>query len=194
MIGRRHHVWLRRAMFVAGNFLAIATLVGVVVWPSLSVFGERDAAIAEQRAVLARLRGIIAQEGLVQTIARDTDAQVQGAEFLRGPNDGVISADLQTRLKSIAEGAGARLRSVQALPPASREQIRYIGSRLEISGPIGAIHRAVHAVESAKPYLFVTAGSIKLSPLIGRPGGVAEPVIDAQLDIFGAVPTDGRAP
>jgi general secretion pathway protein M len=186
----REQSWVRRTVFVAGNLAAGAAFVCLVVWPILDMFAERDAAIAESRAVLARLQGVVAQEARVQAAVRDTDAQVQ--DFLRGPNEGVISADLQTRLKSIAEGSGARLRSVQALPPVSREQTRYIGSRLEISGPIAAIHRAVHAVESAKPYLFVTAGSLKLSPLTGRPGGAAEPVIDAQLDIFGAVLTEGR--
>jgi hypothetical protein len=192
MIWWRQQSWFRHAAFAAGNFSAVAAIAGLVVWPICDGLAGRDAAIADQRAVLARLQGVIAQEPRIQAIARDTEAQVQGPEFLRGPNDGVISADLQTRLKSLAEAAGARLRSVQALPATSREQIRYIGSRLEISGPLGAIHRAVHAVESAKPYLFVTAGLLKLSPLTGRPGTPAEPVIDAQLDIFGAVQTEGR--
>lgn len=185
----RDQAWIRHTVFAGCNLAAVAAVVCLVVWPILDMFAERDASIAEHRAVLARLTGVIAQEARVQAVARETDAQVQ--DFLRGPNEGVISADLQTRLKSIAEGSGARLRSVQALPPVSREQIRYIGSRLEISGPIAAIHRAVHAVESARPYLFVTAGSIRPSPLTGRPGA-AEPVIDAQLDVFGAVLTEGR--
>ena len=192
MIYWREQAWFRHAVFAAGNLAAVAAVAGLVVWPICEGFSERDAAVTDQRAVLARLQGVIAQEARVQAIARDTEAQVQGPEFLRGPNDGVISADLQTRLKVLAEAAGARLRSVQALPAASREQIRYIGSRLEISGPIGAIHRAVHAVESAKPYLFVTAGFLRPSPLAGGPGTAAEPVIDAQLDIFGAVQTEGR--
>ncbi|MGA2129856.1 MAG: type II secretion system protein GspM [Xanthobacteraceae bacterium] len=181
---------VRRIIFVAGNLAAAAAFVCLVVWPILDLLAERDAAIVEQRGALARLQGVIAEEARIATIARETDAQVQ--DFLSGTNEGVIIADLQTRLKSIAEGSGARLRSVQALPPVSREQTRYVGSRLEISGPIGAIHRAVHAVESARPWLFVSAGSIKPSPAASHAGAATEPVIDAQLDIFGALPTEGR--
>jgi general secretion pathway protein M len=191
MIGRwREHAWFRRTVFAAGNLAAGAALVCLAVRPIIDLLAERDATITEQRGVVARLQGVIAQEARIATIARETDAQVQ--DFLSGTNEGVIIADLQTRLKSIAEGSGARLRSVQALPPVSREQTRYVGSRLEISGPIGAIHRAVHAVESARPWLFVTTGSIKPSPVANRAAVAAEPVIDAQLDIFGAVLTEGR--
>jgi hypothetical protein len=192
MIARwREQAVFRGAAFVAGNLLAAATLAGLLAWPIFDAFAERDVSIADQRAVLARLNGIIAEEPRIQAITRDTDAQVQGPEFLRGPNEGVVTADLQTRLKSIAEAAGARLRSVQALPPVNRDQIRYIGSRLEFSGPIAAVQRAVHAVETAQPYLFVSAASLKLSP-VTAPAGAAEPVIDAQLDIFGAVQTEAR--
>jgi hypothetical protein len=43
----------------------------------------------------------------------------------------VIGPDVQTRLKSIAEEAGARLRLVPALPPAHPERIQYV--RFDIS-------------------------------------------------------------
>jgi general secretion pathway protein M len=191
MMGWREQAWIRRTLFVAGNLAAVAAIGGLVVWPLCDVFAARDAHIAEQRAVLARLDGIIAQEARIQAVGRDTDAQVQGAEFLHGPNDGVISAEMQTRLKAFTESSGARLRSVQALPPANREQLRHIGVRLEISGPIAAVQRVVHAVETAKPYLFVSAASLKLAPTTVRPGS-AEPVIDAQLDIVGAVHSESR--
>jgi hypothetical protein len=51
--------------------------------------------------------------------------------------------------------------------------------------------RAVYAIESTKPYLFVTAASLKSSP-ISRQGPAEEPVLQAQLDIYGATQIGGQ--
>jgi hypothetical protein len=56
----------------------------------------------------------------------------------------------------MVESAGAKLRSVRALQPRTDGQMRYTGSHVEPFGPIAAVHQAVHAIESAKPYPFVT--------------------------------------
>jgi len=195
MIGPwRNTWWLARAVFVAGNVMVAAAVIGLVIVPAVDFFAARDNRIAEQRALLARLQGIIAQEAHIEAIARETETQTQAGEFLRGPNEGVISADLQTRLKTMAETAGARLRSVQALPAADKDQIRYIGARMELSGPIQTILRAVQAVEAGKPYLFVTGAALKSSPMTSQPGSPAqEPMIDAQVDIYGAVQVEARS-
>ena len=87
----------------------------------------------------------------------------------------------------MAEGAGAHIRSVQGLPAKSTGQIRYIGARIDLYGALGAIHRTIYAVESGKPYLFVTNASIRLSPSINAQTAQTEPVIDAQLEVFGAM-------
>ncbi|MGA2287767.1 type II secretion system protein GspM [Bradyrhizobium sp.] len=140
----------------------------------------------------ARLSAIAAQAANVQSIVSDTSAQMRGGEFLAGADENVISADLQTRLKTITETAGARSRAVQALPFKISDQIRYSGSRIEIFGPLQSIHRAIHDIESAKPYLFITAAAIKLMPPAGGQGTPGEPMIQAQLDIFGAIQLGGR--
>jgi general secretion pathway protein M len=72
------------------------------------------------------------------------------------------------------------------VPARSDGGLRYIGARLEIFGPMPAVHRAIHAIETAKPFLFVTGAALKLSPTAAIPGNTAEPVLDAQLDIIGA--------
>lgn len=194
----RQHMWLRRALFIAGNLAALVVVILVVVLPISDILTSRNNRIAEQRTLLARLEGIVAQESRIQAFARETETQAQTGEFLRGANDGVMTADLQIRLKSIAEGAGGRLRSVQPLPASSRDQLRLIGSRMELSGTIQVIHRTVQTIESGKPFLFVTAASLKLGPASSQPGlppnSPQEPVIDAQLDVFGAVQPAGVAP
>ena len=185
--GRRR----RQLLFIAGNLAACALVAGIVVMPIVTFFTDRDSRIAEQQKVLARLSAISAQAEAVQSMVSDTKAQMQGGEFLTGPNESVISADLQTRLKALAEAAGARLRAVQALPVKVSDQIRYSGSRIEIFGPHQSILRAVHTIENAKPYLFVSSATLKMVPATGQ-GGIQEPAIQAQLDIFGAIQFGGQ--
>jgi len=187
---------LRRGIFfVLANLAVCGVIVVGLILPLSAFFAERDAHIADQRQVLARLQAIAAQAQNVNSIALDTTAQLQGGEYLAGPNENVISADLQNRLKAVAESSGARSRATQALPQKSIDKIKYAGSRIEIFGPLQSIQRTVYAIESAKPYLFITGASIKTASPTSRsslPGMPEEPTVQAQLDVFGAIEGQGR--
>lgn len=177
--------WLRRAAFLAGNLAAAAVMTFAVILPVREYLAERDLQIAEQRATLARFRAVAGQQAAVQSAAGRIGAD--RGEFLAGKGEGVIGADLQARLKRMAEAAGAKLRSVRGLPAQDNEQTKYVGSRVELFGSLAAIHRAVHSIENAKPYLFITGAAVRLSPPIGQTGAGQEPIIEAQLDVFAAV-------
>jgi general secretion pathway protein M len=185
----RSNVWFHRVVFIAANLAAAVVVVGlaIVIW---EFFVDRDREIVEQRALLDRLKAMVAQESRIRATARDVEAKLQGGEFLHGANDGVVNADLQTRIKGIAEAAGARVRSVQTLPAKNVAKVRYIAARIDVYGPLQSIHGTVHAVESGKPLLFITAASIKPLAAINRPGGAQEPILQAQFDVVGAAPTD----
>ena len=122
----------RRAFFVLGNLAICAVVVSALVMPTYAFFADRDTQIADKQKVLGRLSAIAAQAANVRSIVSDTSAQLRSGEFLAGPNENVISADLQARLKAMIEAAGARSSAVQALPLKIVDQIRYSGSRIEI--------------------------------------------------------------
>src|SRR4051812_42869804 len=113
----------RRALFLLGNLAICVVIVGGISTPITAFFAERDNRIADQLKVLARLSSIAAQAVSVQSIVSDTSAQIRSGEFLMGPNENIISADLQTRLKVLTEAAGARSRAAQALPVKIVDQI-----------------------------------------------------------------------
>src|SRR5262249_56321953 len=94
-------------------------IIAFLVLPVRGFFAERDAQIASQRALLARFTATAAQQTRVQAATHEADAQVEQGEFLVGTNEGVIVADLQTRLKATAEAAGAPPRPAHS-PPAER--------------------------------------------------------------------------
>jgi hypothetical protein len=181
---------LRRLLFILCNIAAALFVVFVCILPFKELLASRDGEIREQRETLARLKAIAAREADIQSTAKE--ATSGAGEFVTGKNDGIISADLQTRLKGMVEAAGAKLRSVRSLQPRTEGQTRYIGSHIEIFGPIAAIHRAIHTIEGAKPYLFVTAGMIKLAPPMGQIGTAQAPLVEAQLDVFGAMRIEAR--
>jgi general secretion pathway protein M len=182
---------MRRVMFVAAHLTAFMILVGFVVLPIHDYFADRDNRIAEQRVLLARLEAVAAQDANVKSMAHQAEAQVQQGEFLVGSSEGLVNANLQTRLKGFSESAGAKVRSAQSLPPKTIEQIKFSGSRIEIYGGIKSVQKAIFAMEGAKPYLFVTGAVMKSALPTSRPNVPEEPVIQAQLDIFAPMQIEG---
>jgi general secretion pathway protein M len=188
MIGKRQDApWIRRAVFLGLNLAACLVVFMLMAHSIYAVFAERDAQIAMLSETLARMNAIANRKSDVETLSRQVDAESDLGEFLAAANEGAANAALQARLKTMTEAAGARVRSVQGLPAKNDGQIRYIGAKIDLYGTLGAVHKAIHAVESGKPYLFVSAASVRLSPSISAQAVTTEPVVDAQLDVFGAV-------
>jgi hypothetical protein len=183
---------LRRLLFILGNLAVGLGIVLACVVPASGLFSGRDREIAQQRVALARLQAVASRESSVRSQAKQT-ALGEG-EFLTGKTDGAVGADLQTRLKVMVEAAGAKLRSVRGLQPKTDAQVRYIGSHIELFGPIAAVHRAIHAIESARPYLLVVGGTIRVAPAMGQVAMPREPLVEVQLDVVGAVRIEAREP
>lgn len=179
-------LWLRRAAFLAINLGVGFGIFVLIVQPIDVLFAERDAEIAAQSEALARMTAVANRKPDVEALGRQVDAESDLGEFLGAANEGAANAALQARLKTMAETAGARIRSVQGLPSKSDGQISYIAARIDLYGPLGAVHKAVYAIETARPYLFVSNASIRLSSAAGTQAAAGEPVISAQFDVFGA--------
>ena len=178
-------------LFLALNGVAGWALYAFFVAPVQDFLSSRESYISDQQVLVARFASIAAKESEVQALAGEIGTQLKRGEFLAGVNDGVVGAELQTRLKGMTESTGARLRSIQALPVETRDQIKYLGMRLDIFGPLQAIERTIYAVESGTPYLFITAAVVRPSTPISNQNMSQEPTIDARLDIYGAVQLQG---
>jgi hypothetical protein len=50
-----------------------------------------------------------------------------------------------------------------------------------------SVQRAIHAIESSKPYLFVSSAAIKPAQGVSRPGVAEEPSLEVRLDVFGVL-------
>lgn len=194
MIGQwQKNVWLRRGLFALVNAAALSGFLCMFVWPIQTFFADRDARISQQRVILVRLNAIAAQRATVADLAAQS-ASNGSAEFLQGGNDGVAAANLQTLVKGMVESTGARLRSVRTLPTKPRDDSKFIGVQLEITGTIQAVYQAVRTIETAKPFLFIEDALLRPTQRVAMtsPGMSAEPTIDAQLDIVGAMQIEGN--
>jgi general secretion pathway protein M len=179
-----------RIAFLACNLGGIVLII-LALAPIYDFLAERDVLIAQQSDTLGRFQSIAALEGEVQAASRQPEEQQDRGEFLSGPNEAIIGADLQTRLKAIAEHSGVRIRTMQGQPARSSGTLRYIGAQITITGNIQRIRDALYEIESGKPYLFITNASLKLVP---SATSSEEPVIEAGLDVAGALATSGTSP
>lgn len=178
---------LRGIIFLGANFAVVFAIFTLIAAPIYALFAENETEIATQRETLARVAAVASRKSDVAALSRQVDAENDLGEFLAAANEGAANASLQARLKAATEAAGARVRSVQGLPSKSDGQTSFIGARIDLYGPLEAVHKTVHAVESGKPYLFVSNASIRLSTASGTQTPTAEPIVAAQLDVFGAL-------
>jgi hypothetical protein len=192
----RDSIWLRRLTFAVAHLAVGFAALNLVIQPIHGFFADRDGEISNQRELLARLSAIANQESAVRELARQTEANSDPAEFLRGANEGVVSADLQTQLKALVQASNARLRSVRALSPRTDGDVKFIGAQIDVSGTHRAIFQTINAIETAKPYLVMVGATIKpTSQMIAQSanGRISEePTIDAQFDIIGVVQIQER--
>lgn len=181
----------RRALFIGVNALVLLAIIGFVAILVGYVQGQDDE-ITEKEQMLGRLESILAREGEVRAANERIKAQLTEGDFLKGANEGVIAAELQIRLKGIAERNGARVLTMQGLTLPADDVLRYIGAKITLVGTHQQLQRAVFEIETDKPYLFIRNASLKLTP--SSNGAPTEPVLEAHLDVAGTLPKNAGQP
>ena len=190
-VALRENRWLRHGVFILANLAAIFLVFELLVSPVWSDLAARDAKISQQRQLLARLTAMAAQAPAVQKLLDQGGATRDRPEFLRGPNQSVIAAELQSRLSGMVQSAGGHVRSIRALPPKTIDGLTLLGAQVELSGSLRSVQQTVYAIESSTPFLFIAAATIKPSmqaAFAGRGmGPTTEPTLDTRLDVVGAL-------
>lgn len=171
-------------------FIAVAAAVGVGVAGPVA---ERYAMAFEEarglRQVLAgqerlarqadRLRGELAETG--------TKGELQ-ALLMPPASDGAAAARLQSRMEKTIEGAGARLSSVQALPPQPVGTLRRIGLRLLFSADTESVRGVLHALEYGRPVTVLD--NVFIHARTDKAVGTVQP-LTVRLDVFAFLPGEG---
>ncbi|WP_442756660.1 type II secretion system protein GspM [Methylocystis sp. JAN1] len=184
----------RRAIFIGVNLLALALFYLIFIEPARRMIADGAEAIAQRRQTLARYEAVASHEEQIQEYARQV-ADINGrGELLDGDSDGVINANLQARLKSIAEAAQVTVRSIQMLPVKPFQGVTLVGARIDVSGSYENVHALARALEGAPPLMIITAAMMRSQAMFwgGAPATQGDPDIEAQFDVFGGAPQKGR--
>ena len=169
--------------------LLAATLIVVVAAIALPVWllhRHYDSALADSSNRLERYNRIAATR---PEVAKQLEA-MRGKDtrkfFLRSGAAALSAAEAQETLRSLVEGSGGRLITMQA--PVSKEEGRYrqITVNMQLTANMQSARKILNAIETSVPYLFID--NLKVTSQVPgnfRPQPGAEPEVFVQLDVTG---------
>lgn len=174
------------APFLAINALLLAVLWFGMIAPIAGALADGETGLAERRETLARYRAVTAQARQIADYAKRVENENERGELLAGDNDGLVAANLQSKLKAAADEARVNVRSLQMLPSKTLEGSALNGARLDVTGPLPAMHALARALEAAMPLLLITGVDLQRESSVWGAPEDGNAVIAAQFDVFGA--------
>jgi len=171
--------------------LAIAAIIAAIAGPVWMAHRWYDRNLAEATDKLERYRRVAAMR---PEVAKQLDAlrnKDTRRFFLRSGAAALSGAEASEAIRTLVEGAGARLISVQAPPAKDDGRYRQVTVNVQMTANIFALRKILHAVENHTPYLFVDNLLVRSQvPGNFKPGPGAEPEMFVQFDVYGfALPT-----
>jgi hypothetical protein len=147
--------------------LGLLGLLAAVLWmgavdPIKRRYDDNDQTIIDGIRLLAGFKSVIVQGRQAGSELSASDLERYRGDFLAGPEDAIIVADLQTRLRSLITARNAELSSARALPPKSRDGLEYLGVGLQIRAEMKSIQEVLHSIEIGTPLLFVERADLRL--------------------------------
>ena len=175
-----------RRLAIVLLLVAIAAVIAVIGGPVWMMHRYYDANLGDTSEKLERYQRIAAMR---PDVAKQLDAlrnKDTRRFFLRSGGAALSAAEAQEAVRTLVEGAGARLISLQA--PAAKDEGRYrqVTVNVQMTANIFALRKILHAVETHTPYLFVDNLLVRSQvPGNFRPGPGAEPEMFVQFDVYG---------
>lgn len=183
----------RRGMFIGANALLIAIVYFSLGEPVRRALSDSAEALYDRQATLARYEAVAAQERAVQEYAKQVaDTNARGA-LISGESSGVVNANLQARLKTLAQQAGVTIRSIQMLPVKTIRGASLVGARIETAGNFVAVHHFLRALENEPPLLLVTSAILRSQSTFWAGSPKKDQEIEAQFDVYGGAASKDHA-
>lgn len=160
-------------------FAAAAVLAALIaVWPYLGKLSQigphADRLLSEKTKVIAAYRQAVAREGALKEEAALLGAEISDYEqvLLPGTTPPLAAADLQTRLKQLADSAGLRIQSEKILAHVKRDAYLEIPVQIVTSGEVKNLKDFLVAVEASPIFIVVQEVSLRSGPVRRRPPGI----------------------
>jgi hypothetical protein len=178
----------QRALALAILGAIVAAIYFAVAQPLIDTYTADRATIAERREVLLRYqRAAQALPARQQELAAMKQTQANADGFLAGASDTLIAAQIQNRVKTLANAAKTELKSSQVLPAAPDGKLKRIAIRDQVSATTAGVLAIFHDLEAQSSSLFLDNVTLQVRPLSLRdrnsPGN--GDTIDVQFDVYG---------
>ncbi len=186
---------LPRPGTVTGKLMSLA-LAGVVAaavgfglgYPLVAQYDRVLEEIRQQRRAIADYQQVTRQaDKLRRALATFKDDTSLKSQLMESVSDGAAVANLQSRMEHTIERAGARLTSVQALPPEPTGTLRRIGVRLQFVADAQSLREILYALEYGQPV--TTIDNVFVHSRSSKAVGVNRP-LTVRLDVFAFLPTE----
>jgi len=181
----------RRVSAIAFLVALLWALYALGARPVIAEFEHSQAGIEQSSLLLVRYQRVASKLPRVQ---REIQA-LRGDElaklgFIDGDNETLVTAELQTKLKELAESSGGEVRSTQALPGRDEQGFRRVTVRLQASIGMDGLQRLLHAIESSNPFLFIDSADLRARPS-RDPAAASDSaaILDARFDVSGFMRT-----
>lgn len=172
---------------------AVALLVGAlsllgaamaVPWWMLN--RHYGAAVDDASARLERYLRIAGMRDGLQQKAIEVKALEGRHHFLKSASPALAAAELQEQVKATLEEYGGKLSSIQILPHKDDKDYRQVAVSLQLSAPLSGVKAMLHALESARPYLFIENFAIRVQNIgAARTDANVDPELFVQFDVTG---------
>jgi hypothetical protein len=162
--------------------LVVATFYFAILSPVLAFYDGNAERLEQRRETVRRYQNAANDLPRLREEAKQRRAQSNRPELLlTGASDAIAAAALQSNLKDIIEGEGAKITSASVLTPDVEDNYRRVGVRIAFSGDLELLTTVLLGIEAAHPALI--AGNLDV-----RVTGNADeetPTLAVAMDVFG---------
>ena len=168
---------------LVGAIVAIAAAVALPIW---LLHRHYDTALADSAEKLDRYNRLAATRPAIAQQLEAMRSKEPRKFFLRGGPPALSAAEAQEAVRTIVEGNGGRLITMQA--PVTKDDARYrqIIVNVQMTANVQAMRKILYAIENHVPYLFIDNLTIRSQvPANFRPTPGSEPEMFLQFDVSG---------
>ncbi len=142
--------------------LVVVALGSAIILPYLNLkhaYSEELASVEKRIEIYRRSVGVA--DKLRGQHRRLEGVNTKDKRYLKSQIESLAGAELQGILKRVVKSHGAEVFSTQVLPSEQQEQFSDVSIRVRMKGTMESVVGVIYALESRKPYLFVSALQIR---------------------------------
>jgi general secretion pathway protein M len=163
--------------------VVVVSAIGVPVW---MLYRYYDKAVAENANRLVRYQRVSAMRPELAKQLEALRSKDIRRYFLRSGAAALSAAEAQETVRTLVEGSGARLITMQAPNTKDDGRYRLVTVNVQMTANIFSLRRILHAIEGNTPYLFIENLVVRSQvPGNFRPPPGGEPEMFVQFDVSG---------